>query len=253
MNKSDIPFLTATELSEQIRSRAVSPVDAVEAYLDRIEALNPKLNSYITVLADDALKAAQQAEQDIASGRYIGPMHGVPVALKDQFLTKGILTTAGSNILKDFVPQEDATVVTRLREAGAILIGKTNLTEFAITTNHHFPYGMMHNPWDMSKFAGSSSGGSASATAAFLCATSLGEDTGGSVRGPAAACGLAGFRATYGLISRHGLLGACWSKDVIGPISRTVADCAMTLQAIAGHDPKDRYTRKPPCPTTPRP
>ena len=139
-------------------------------------------------------------------------------------------------------------MVTRLREAGAILIGKTNLTEFAITTNHHFPYGMMHNPWDVSKFAGSSSGGSASATAAFLCATSLGEDTGGSVRGPAAACGLAGFRATYGLISRHGLLGACWSKDVIGPISRTVADCAMTLQAIAGHDPKDRYTRKAPVP-----
>ena len=248
MNKSDIPFLTATELSEQIKARAVSPVDAVKSYLDRIEALNPKLNSYITVLADDALKAAQQAEQDIASGRYIGPMHGVPVALKDQFLTKGILTTAGSDILKDFVPQEDATVVTRLREAGSILIGKTNLTEFAITTNHHFPYGMMHNPWDVSKFAGSSSGGSASATAAFLCATSLGEDTGGSVRGPAAACGLAGFRATYGLISRHGLLGACWSKDVIGPISRTVADCAMTLQAIAGHDPKDRYTRKAPVP-----
>ena len=248
MNKSDIPFLTATDLSQQIKARAVSPVEAVEAYLDRIEALNPKLNSYITVLSDDALRAAKEAEQAIASGQYIGPMHGVPVALKDQLLTKGILTTAGSNILKDYVPQEDATVVTRLREAGAILIGKTNLTEFAITTNHHFPHGMMHNPWDLSKFAGSSSGGSASATAAFLCATSLGEDTGGSVRGPAAACGLAGFRATYGLISRHGLLGACWSKDVIGPISRTVADCAMTLQVIAGHDPKDRYTRKAPVP-----
>ncbi len=248
VNKADIPFLSVAELSEGIRAKEISPVETVEAYLDRIEALNPKLNAYITVLADQSLEQAREAEAAIASGGYIGPMHGVPVAIKDQFLTKGILTTAGSDILKDFVPQEDATVVTRLREAGAILIGKTNLTEFAITTNHHFPHGMMYNPWDLSRFAGSSSGGSAAATAAFLCATSLGEDTGGSVRGPASLCGLAGFRATYGLVSRHGLLGACWSKDVIGPISRTVADCAITLQAIAGHDPKDRYTSHRPVP-----
>ena len=221
-------------------------MEATEAYLARIEQLNPTLNSYITVMADDALASAQAAEASISSGEYLGPMHGVPVALKDQLLTKGVLTTAGSNVLRDFVPDEDATVVTRLKEAGAIIIGKTNLTEFAITTNHHYPWGMMHNPWDMGHFAGSSSGGSASATAAFMCATSLGEDTGGSVRGPAAACGLAGFRSTYGLVSRHGLLGACWSKDVIGPISRTVADCAITLQAIAGHDPKDRYTSRAP-------
>jgi len=158
-------------------------VEAVEAYLDHIEELNPKLNSYITVLADEAMEAARGAEEAIIAGRYIGPMHGIPVALKDQLLTRGILTTAGSNILRDFIPLEDATVVTKLRKAGAILLGKTNLTEFAITTNHHFPHGMMHNPWDLSRYAGSSSGGSASATAAFLCATSLGEDTGGSVRG----------------------------------------------------------------------
>ena len=242
MNKSEMPFLTATEISEQIRNRDVSPVEVTEAYLERIEALNPKLNSYITVMADEAITAAQEAEMAIASGGYLGPMHGVPVAIKDQFLTKGILTTAGSNMLRDYIPEEDATVVTRLKESGAVIIGKTNLTEFAITTNHYYPHGMMYNPWDMGHFAGSSSGGSASATAAFMCATSLGEDTGGSVRGPAAACGLAGFRSTYGLVSRYGLLGACWSKDVIGPISRTVADCAITLQAIAGHDPKDRYT-----------
>ena len=246
MSKSEIPFLTATELSEKIRSREVSPVEATEAYLERIEAHNATLNSYITVMADEAREAAQAAEDAIASGGHLGPMHGVPVALKDQLWTKGVLTTAGSNVLRDFVPEEDATVVTRLKEAGAVIIGKTNLTEFAITTNHFYPYGMMHNPWDMGHFAGSSSGGSASATAAFMCATSLGEDTGGSVRGPAAACGLAGFRSTYGLVSRYGLLGACWSKDVIGPISRTTADCAMTLQAIAGYDPKDRYTSQEP-------
>ncbi len=246
MSKSEIPFLTATELSEKIRNREVSPVEATEAYLERIEALNPKLNSYITVMADEARETAQAAEDAIASGGYLGPMHGVPVALKDQLWTKGVLTTAGSNVLRDFVPDEDATVVTRLKEAGAVIIGKTNLTEFAITTNHHYPHGMMYNPWSRGHFAGSSSGGSASATAAFLCATSLGEDTGGSVRGPAAACGLAGFRSTYGLVSRYGLLGACWSKDVIGPISRTTADCAITLQAIAGYDPKDRYTSREP-------
>ena len=246
MNKSEIPFLTATELSGKIQSREVSPVEVTEAYLERIKEYNPKFNSYITVMADEAIAAAQDAESAIGSGEYLGPMHGVPVAIKDQFLTKGILTTAGSNVLKDFVPEEDATVVSRLKEAGAVIIGKTNLTEFAITTNHYYPYGMMYNPWSMGHFAGSSSGGSASATAAFMCATSLGEDTGGSVRGPAAACGLAGFRSTYGLVSRYGLLGACWSKDVIGPISRTVADCAITLQAIAGHDPKDRYTSREP-------
>ncbi len=246
MNKSEIPFLTATELSGKIQSREVSPVEVTEAYLERIEEYNPKFNSYITVMADEAMAAAHEAEAAIVSGGYIGPMHGAPVAIKDQLWTKGVLTTAGSNVLKDFVPDEDATVVTRLKEAGAVIIGKTNLTEFAITTNHHYPYGMMYNPWSMGHFAGSSSGGSASATAAFMCATSLGEDTGGSVRGPAAACGLAGFRSTYGLVSRYGLLGACWSKDVIGPISHTTADCAMTLQAIAGHDPKDRYTSRKP-------
>ena len=177
MNKSEIPFLTATELSGQIQSRNVSPVEVTEAYLERIEALNPTLNSYITVMADEAITAAQEAESAIASGGHKGPMHGVPVAIKDQFLTKGVLTTAGSNVLRDFMPEYDATVVTRLKEAGAVIIGKTNLTEFAITTNHYYPHGMMYNPWSMDHFAGSSSGGSASATAAFMCATSLGEDT----------------------------------------------------------------------------
>jgi len=248
MDKTDIPYLTATELAQCIKTKIISPVDAVEAYLARIETWNPKLNSYITVMADQALKEAKEAEESIMQGRYKGPMHGIPVAIKDQLMTSGIPTTAGSEILKNYVPTEDATVVTRLRESGAILIGKTNLTEFAITTNQYYPFGDLHNPWDLGRFAGSSSGGSASATAAFLCATSLGEDTGGSIRGPAAACGLSGHRPSYGLVSRYGLLGACWSKDAIGPISRTVADCAMTLEAIAGHDSKDRYTRKLPVP-----
>jgi aspartyl-tRNA(Asn)/glutamyl-tRNA(Gln) amidotransferase subunit A len=244
MRKSNIPFLTAMELSRRIKNRQVSVVETVEAYLARIAKLNPLLNSYITVSADEALAAAARADREIGKGQYRGSMHGIPVAVKDQVLTRGVRTTAGSLILKDWVPEEDATLISRLKRAGAIIIGKTNMTEFAITTNHHFPYGMTTNPWDTSKFAGSSSGGSASATAAFMCATSIGEDTGGSIRGPAAVSGLAGLRPTWGLVSRYGLLGAAWSMDIAGPMSRTVEDCAMTLQAIAGYDPKDDSTWK---------
>lgn len=242
MNQKDIPFLTATELSRLIKAKEISPVETMEAYLDRIDQIDPKLNAYITVCRDEAIAQAKESEQALFKDNYLGPLHGVPVAIKDQIWTKGVLTTAGSNILRDFVPDQDATVVSKLRGAGAILLGKTNMTEFAITTNSHFPYGMNLNPWDLSRYPGSSSGGSAAATAAFLCGISLGEDTGGSVRGPAASCGLAGLRPSYGLVSRYGLIGACWSKDIIGPMTRTVADCAMTLQAIAGYDPKDRYT-----------
>jgi aspartyl-tRNA(Asn)/glutamyl-tRNA(Gln) amidotransferase subunit A len=244
MKKSNIPFLTAMELSRRIKNRQVSVVETVEAYLTRIAKLNPLLNSYITVCADEALAAAARADREIGKGQYRGPMHGIPVAVKDQVLTRGIRTTAGSLILKDWVPEEDATLIIRLKRAGAIIIGKTNMTEFAITTNHHFPYGMTNNAWDLNRFAGSSSGGSASATGAFMCAASIGEDTGGSIRGPAAVSGLAGLRPTWGLVSRYGLLGAAWSMDIAGPMSRTVEDCAMTLQAIAGYDPKDDSTWK---------
>ena len=248
MELNNLPFLTLAQLSEKIKSREVSPVDVVEAYLERIEALNPILNSYITVCADEARADAENAERRIAQGLYRGPMHGIPVAVKDQWWTKGVLTTAGSNILRDFVPNEDATVQTRLKEAGAILLGTTNLTEYAMAYTHHYPYGTPTNPWDQTRMPGGSSAGSGSATAAFMCATSLGEDTGGSIRGPAAYCGLAGLRPSQGRVSRYGLLGSCWSMDTIGPMSRTVRDCAITMQAIAGHDPKDAYTWKTPVP-----
>jgi len=248
MDKSQIPFISAIELASLIKSREVSPVEATEAYLERIPQIDPKLNSYITVTADRAMADARQAELEIVDGKYRGPMHGMPTAVKDQVYTKGILTTGGSTILKDFVPDEDATVMTKLNEAGAVLLGKLNMSEFAMGDAFEHPYGRPHNPWDLSRNPGTSSSGSGAATAAFLCATSLGEDTGGSIRGPASFCGLVGIRPSWGRVSRHGVLGASWSMDQVGPISRTVSDCAITLAAIAGHDPKDRSTWDVPVP-----
>ena len=248
MNKQEIPFLSATELADLIRSREVSPVEATEAYLERIAEVDGKLNSYITVCGDEALAAARQAERDIGSGNYRGPMHGIPVAVKDQLNSQGIRTTGGSSILADNVPDEDATAIARLKEAGSVLLGKLNMSEFASGDAFHHPYGRPRNPWDLDRNPGTSSSGSGAATAAFLCATSLGEDTGGSIRGPATFCGLVGIRPTWGRVSRYGMQGAAWSMDTAGPISRTVSDCAMTLEAIAGHDPKDPYTWNTPVP-----
>jgi aspartyl-tRNA(Asn)/glutamyl-tRNA(Gln) amidotransferase subunit A len=242
MNTADIPFLSATALGELIRSKEISPVEATTAYLDRIEAIDGKLHSYITVCRDDALQAAREAEQAIAQGEWCGPLHGVPYAVKDQFWTKGIRTTGGSRLLADFIPNEDATVVARLRAAGGVLLGKLNMSEFATGNSVSHPFGTPRNPWDLDRNPGTSSSGSGAATAAFLCATSLGEDTGGSIRNPANNCGLVGLRPTWGLVSRYGMMGACWSMDIGGPISRTVEDCAITLQAIAGYDPHDPYT-----------
>ena len=247
MDKKDIPFLTATELSSLITAKEVSPVEAAEAYLDRIDDLDFQFNSYLTVAREQALRAARQAEQEIMQGNIRGPMHGVPIAVKDQMWTKGIRTTGGSRILADFVPDEDATVIAKLKEAGAVLLGKTNLSEFAVTPFSH-RFSLPRNPWDLDLSAGGSSSGSGAATAAFLCATSLGEDTGGSIRRPAAWCGLVGMRPTWGLVSRYGLMKGIWSMDTIGPISRSVADAAITLGAIAGHDPKDAYSWDRPVP-----
>ena len=248
MEKQDIPFLSASDLSRLIQAEEVSPVEATEAYLERIELVDSRLNSYVTVCRDEALEAAREAEADIARGRYIGPLHGVPVAVKDQFYTKGIRTTAGSDLLQDFVPDYDATVVSGLKNAGAVILGKLNLSEFALGDSFHHPSGTPRNPWDLSRNPGMSSSGSGAATAAFLCAASLGEDTGGSTRIPAAWCGLVGLRPTWGLVSRYGVFPVCWSMDTVGPITRTVEDCAITFQAIAGHDPKDAYTRNQPVP-----
>ena len=246
MDKSSIPFLSATDLSRLIERREVSPVEATEAYLDRIDDLDFKFNAYLTVCRKEALQAAQEAEQAIAQGNYLGPMHGIPVGVKDQIWSKGIRSTGGSRILADFVPDEDATVVANLKRAGAIVLGKTNVTEFAIGGPQR--YSTPRNPWNLGTYTGGSSSGSGAATAAFLCATSLGEDTGGSIRFPAGWCGLVGLRPTWGRVSRYGVMRGVWSMDAVGPISRTVEDAAITLGAIAGHDPKDHYTWDTPVP-----
>ncbi len=247
MNKSDIPFLSASELSRLIAGKEVSPVEAAEAYLERIESLDGTLRAYVTVTAEAALEAAKRAEQEIAQGNHRGPMHGVPVAVKDQIYTKGIRTTGGSPVFNDFVPTEDATVIANLKAAGAVLLGKLNMTEFATTGLSH-QFDPPRNPWDLERSTGGSSSGSGGATAAFLCGSALGEDTGGSVRFPAAWCGLAGIRPTWGRVSRYGVMPGVRSMDTIGPLGRTVEDCAITLAAIAGHDPKDRLTSKEPVP-----
>ena len=247
MNRADIPFLSVAELSQLIERKEVSPVEATEAYLDRIEDLDFMFNSYLTVCRKEALKAAGEAEQTILQGGYRGPMHGVPFAVKDQLWTKGIRTTGGSRILMDFVPEEDSTPIAKLKEAGAVLLGKLNMTEFAVTGFTH-RFSTPRNPWNLEISAGGSSSGSGAATAAFLCATSLGEDTGGSIRRPAAWCSLVGVRPSWGRVSRYGLLGGVWSMDTVGPVSRTVEDAAITLGTIAGHDPRDPHTWNTPVP-----
>ena len=248
VERNEIPFLSAAALGRLIQSREVSPVEVTDAYLERIDRIDGALNSYITVCYEEARQAAREAEQAIASGGYLGPLHGVPVAVKDQFFTAGIRTTAGSNIMWDHVPDEDAVVVAGLKNAGAVLLGKLNLSEFALGESFHHPGGTPRNPWDLSRNPGISSSGSAAATAAFLCATSLAEDTGGSTRIPAAWSGLAGLRPTWGRVSRRGVFGVSWSMDTVGPISRSVEDCAITFQAIAGYDPQDPYSWNTPVP-----
>ena len=247
MDRNDIPFLTAAELGRLIRGREVSPVEATEAYLDRIDDLDFKFNAYLTVCRREALQAAKEAEREISAGGYRGPMHGIPVGVKDQIWTRGIRTTGGSRLFRDFVPDEDATVVANLKRAGAVILGKTNMTELAVTPYTH-RYSLPHNPWNLDTLAGGSSSGSGAGTSAFLCATSLGEDTGGSIRRPASWCGIVGLRPSWGRVSRHGVMKGVWSMDQVGPMSRTVEDCAVTLEAIAGYDPKDPYTWDAPVP-----
>ena len=247
MEKAEIPFLSASELSRLIASREVSPVEATEAYLDRIDDVDFRFNAYLTVSRELALQQAREAESAISRGDYLGPLHGVPVAVKDQFWTRGIRSTGGSRFLADFAPEEDATVIANLKNSGAILLGKTNMTEFAVTGFSH-RFSTPRNPWDLNVYTGGSSSGSGAATAAFMCATSLGEDTGGSIRFPAAWCGLVGLRPSWGRVSRYGVMRGVWSMDAVGPISRTVEDAAITLGAIAGHDPKDPHTWSAPVP-----
>ncbi|HET9664536.1 MAG TPA: amidase, partial [Burkholderiales bacterium] len=239
MGENDLAFLSVARQAQLIRERAISPRDLVAAYLQRIERYDGVLRAYITVCAEQALSEASQADREIAAGNHRGPLHGIPFGVKDQLCTRGIRTTVGSKILADHVPGYDATAITRLKKAGAILIGKENLHEFGKGGTNYFPYGQPRNPWDPARNPGSSSSGSGIAPAAGLCSGSLGEDTGGSVRGPAGACGVVGLRPTFGRVSRHGGMMYGWTADTIGPITRTVEDNALFLQAIAGHDEND--------------
>ena len=243
MERAEIPFLTVAALGESIRSGEVSPVEVTEAYLNRIHSLNTEIRAYLTITDDLARQQAQEAEAEIAGGQYRGPLHGIPVAVKDQMYTEGVRTTIGTPVYDDRVPEYDATVVARLKQAGAVLLGKLNMTEFATTALSH-QFDPPRNPWDRERSCGGSSSGSGAATAAFMAAATLGEDTGGSVRCPAAWCGLAGLRPTWGLVSRYGVAPGVRSMDTVGPLTRTVEDCAIMLQGIAGHDPNDRMTRE---------
>ena len=228
------------EAATLLRERRVSPVELTEACLARIQAVEPRLNAFVTVTADLARAEARAAEGEIAAGRYRGPLHGIPVAVKDLFATKGIRTTAGSRILATWIPEEDATVVRKLRAAGAVLLGKLGLHEFAYgisSVNPHF--GDVHNPWDTTKIPGGSSGGSAVAVVAGEAYAALGSDTGGSIRIPAALCGCVGLKPTYGRASLFGAVPLAWSLDHPGPLARTVRDVAIATQAISGYDPRD--------------
>ena len=237
------------ELSRLYSTGAVSPVEVVQATLRRIERLDPRLNSYLTVTAEHALARAQQAETEIRAGRKRGPLHGVPYAAKDLLDTRGIRTTVGSKILRDHVPQRDAAVVEKLDAAGAVLIGKTGLHEWAYgitSTNPHF--GAVRNPWDTGRIPGGSSGGSTAALAAGLCSFSLGSDTGGSIRIPAALCGITGLKPTFGRISRYGAFPLGHTLDTLGPFGLRVEDAACVHRAIAGWDSRDVVSSREPVP-----
>ena len=232
--------LSISEAAELLRRKEISPVDLATACLDRIERLNPVLNAFITVTRESAMVEARVAEDEIQRGHWRGPLHGIPIGLKDLIDTAGVRTTCGSALFADRVPTEDAFVVQRLKRAGAVLIGKQNLQEFAYggtSASSHF--GAVRNPWNPKHIAGGSSGGSAAAVAAGMCFGAIGSDTGGSIREPAAFCGIVGLKPTYGRVSMRGVFPLSWSLDHVGPICRSVRDTAITLEAIAGYDALD--------------
>jgi len=239
----DLAFVSIEELSHLLARREISPVELVALFLRRIEQHNPALNAYLTVTRARALDDAKISEKLLLRGRSRGPLEGIPIAIKDNLYTQSVRTTAGSKFLGDFIPNYDATAVARLRNAGAILLGKTNLHEFAygITTeNPH--YGATHNPWDLSCMPGGSSGGSAAAISAGLCVASIGTDTGGSIRIPASLCGIFGIKPTFGRVSCYGAVPLAPSLDHVGPLARTADDAALLLATIAGADPQDNST-----------
>jgi aspartyl-tRNA(Asn)/glutamyl-tRNA(Gln) amidotransferase subunit A len=227
--------MTLTEARDAIRTGALTSEELVTACLRRIAETEPALHACVTVMSDTALAQAREADAAIQAKARVGPLHGLPIALKDLIETRGVLTTAGSRVLDDWIPDRDAAVVTRLAQAGAIALCKTNTHEFAFGT--YTP--PTRNPWDTARIPGGSSGGSAAALAVSDCPAALGTDTGGSIRIPAACCGVTGLKPTYGLVSRTGIVPLSWSLDVVGPMARTVADCALLLDVLAGYDPSD--------------
>jgi aspartyl-tRNA(Asn)/glutamyl-tRNA(Gln) amidotransferase subunit A len=240
MDATDLCYLSAGELGPLLRKKTLSPVEVVEAHLRRIEALEPKLNSFITFLPDRALEEARKAEKEIQAGTYRGPLHGIPLGLKDLYAVQGIPNTGGIKLYQDVLPAIESTVAGRLREAGTILLGKLNLHPLAYgPTGENPEYGPMHNPWNIETITGGSSGGSASAAASGQCTLTMGTDTGGSVRIPGALCGIVGLKPTYGRLSRYGLTTLSWSLDHPGPMVRSVEDCALVTNVTAGPDPKD--------------
>jgi len=247
VDDTPLHFKTLTEMASLIESRQVSSVEVTEAMLKRIEELDGCYKSYATVMADHAMAAARAAELEIIAGRYVGPLHGIPIAVKDLCFTKGVPTMGGTGVLRDHVPAFDATVVSRLESAGAVLLGKLNLTEGAMA-GYHPDFQIPVNPWDPERWSGASSSGSGVATAAGLCFASLGSDTGGSIRFPAAACGIVGFKPTWGRVSRYGVLALADSLDHVGPMTRSTADAAVMLQVIAGQDTNDPTSVPEPVP-----
>ena len=233
-------FLTIAEVARRIEAKTLSPVTLVEALLGRIDSLNPQLDAFVTLLGEQALDTARKAEREIAEGRYRGPLHGVPFGLKDIFNTAGIRTTGHSRTAEDNVPDADATTTAQLNAAGGILMGKLSTHEFAHGgPSFDLPWPPARNPWNRDHFTGGSSSGSGAAVAAGFLFGAMGSDTGGSIRNPAALCGIVGLKPTYGLVSRRGVIPNSFTFDHCGPMTRTVEDCAIMLQAIAGHDPRD--------------
>jgi aspartyl-tRNA(Asn)/glutamyl-tRNA(Gln) amidotransferase subunit A len=246
---TNLCYLTIGQASGLIRRRELSPVELTRAFLDRIDAVDGKLHSYITVLADEALEEARAAEAEILKGEYRGALHGIPLAHKDLYDTAGVLTTSGSRVDENRVPAEDSTVIARYREAGSVLLGKLSMHEYALGgPDFSTPFEPARNPWNLDHIPGGSSSGSGAAVAAGLCIGALGSCTGGSIRGPAFLCGTVGLKATYGRVSRSGVVTLSWSQDHCGPLTWTVEDAAHMLQAIAGRDPKDPTSSSAPVP-----
>ena len=248
MAASDITFSSVDELAPLLKGRKLSPVEVVRAFLDRIEAVNPKVNAFITVTGRRALEEARQAEREIAAGRYRGPLHGVPYAPKDLIATKNIRTTNGSKVTSGWIPDHESTVTARLNQAGAIMLGKLNLLEFAMGSGQKGLVGPARNPWDLAYSPSGSSSGSGAVVAAGMVPLAIGSDSGGSIRGPAKSCGIVGLKPTYGRVSRFGVTALSWTLDHVGPMARTVADVARMLQVMAGPDPLDRTAAAVPVP-----